>query len=65
LRPAFLVVPPEVLGSISRTRIEGCEIQYKAFPDDAHFLTTGAWQNKAQRDVVRDRVLRRLERGQP
>jgi len=65
LRPGFLVVPPDVLGAVFRIRIEGCEIQYKAFPDDTHFLSTGAWRDRTQRDVLRDRVLNRLEREQP
>jgi hypothetical protein len=62
LRPVFLVVQPELLRSLFRAQIERCEVQYKAFPEETYFRSTGAWRNQEQRQIVRDRVLRRLGR---
>lgn len=61
LRPLFLKVKPDHLSSLFRVQIDGCEVQYKAFPQETFFMSTPAWRNMEQREVLRDRVLGRLE----
>jgi hypothetical protein len=63
LRPVLVRVADEHLEGRSgfRTHVNGCEILYKAFPDDRFFEQTPAWRNGRQRASVRDQVLRRLD----
>jgi hypothetical protein len=63
LRPILLRVDAQHLEGRGcfRTRVNGCEILYKAIPNDGFFEHTPIWCNKEQRLRVRDRVLKRLQ----
>jgi hypothetical protein len=63
LKPVFMAAPSHIAGArFPVVNIAGCAILYQAFTDDTSFQSTGAWSNQEQRRMLRDAVLRQLER---